>query len=126
MASVEAGPTVLTGSGPLTPAGAGVSPSSAQAYSEVIDWSVNPDVGAFGETLLAASNSTSVGQIHTSTAQYKMRAVDQGAVAPGYVYWVTSPTADFAGTFYSTASPTPIGAMLAGSVVVADSWFRTI
>lgn len=48
---------------------------------------------------------------------YKMRARDSGAAAPGYVTWVAS-TKDFAGAGYAGALPTPVGAMVAGSVIV--------
>ncbi len=59
-----------------------------------------------------------LGQVH----YYKMRAQDSGATPPGYVTWVVSGEPDFAGSGYSGGTPTPIGAMVPGSVVLADEW----
>jgi hypothetical protein len=56
------------------------------------------------------------------TRYYKMRARDSGAAPPGYVTWVVVGDPDFAGSGYSGGSPTPIGAMVVGSVVLADEW----
>lgn len=54
--------------------------------------------------------------------RYKMRAQDSGAPPPGFVTWVTSGSPDFAGAGYSGGSPTPVGPVVAGSIVVADEW----
>lgn len=56
------------------------------------------------------------------TRYYKMRAQDSGASPPGYVTWVAVGSPDFAGAGYSGGTPTPIGAMIPGSVVLADEW----
>lgn len=49
---------------------------------------------------------------------FKMRARDAGR-PPGadYIMWTSSPTPDFAGAGYGGGDPTPIGAMIPGSVV---------
>lgn len=56
------------------------------------------------------------------TVYYKMRARDSGASPPGYVTWVVQGVPDLAGAGYPGASPTPVGAMVPGSVVVASAW----
>lgn len=56
------------------------------------------------------------------TRYYKMRAQDSGAAPPGYVTWVSTGSPDFAGVGYAGGTPTPIGAMVPGSVVLADEW----
>jgi len=53
---------------------------------------------------------------------YKMRGRDSGAAPPGYVTWVVSGEPDFLGNSYSGGTPTPVGPMIIGSAVVADSW----
>lgn len=56
------------------------------------------------------------------TQRYKMRAQDGGAAPPGYVTWVVVGSPDFAGDYYSTGVPTPVGPMVAGSAVVATDY----
>jgi len=53
---------------------------------------------------------------------FKMQAEDAGAAPPGFVYWIAVGAADEAGAGYSGASPTPIGAMVLGSVRVLARW----
>jgi hypothetical protein len=53
---------------------------------------------------------------------YKMRAQDSGSAPPGYVTWVAQDAPDFAGVGYPGGSPAPVGAMVAGSAVVAVEW----
>jgi hypothetical protein len=57
-----------------------------------------------------------------TVSYFKMRAQDSGASPPGYVTWVVQDEPDFAGAGYSSGVPTPVGAMVPGSVVVAASW----
>jgi hypothetical protein len=52
---------------------------------------------------------------------YRMRARDSGAAPPGYVAW-TAIEPDFIGSGYSGGTPTPIGPMIAGSVVKLAEW----
>jgi len=57
------------------------------------------------------------------TTRHKMRAVDDGAPPPGFVVWtVTGVEPDFAGVYFSTGTPTPIGSMVPGSAVELASW----
>jgi len=49
------------------------------------------------------------------TTYFKMRAEDSGA---GYVTWLAT-TPDYAGVGYPSGTPTPVGAMVPGSAVVA-------
>lgn len=56
------------------------------------------------------------------TIKYKMRARDNGVPAPGYVTWVTTGNPDFAGAGFAGGTPTPVGAMIPGSAVIADEW----
>jgi hypothetical protein len=72
--------------------------------------------GGFGGRLLDISGGTVV------VLYYKMRAQDSGASPPGYVTWVSSGSPDFSGVGYAGGTPTPVGAMVAGSVVVAAEW----
>lgn len=55
---------------------------------------------------------------------YKMRGRDDGRT-PGsdYIIWTsTGSEADFAGAGFSGGSPTPIGSLIAASVVLLDQW----
>lgn len=61
----------------------------------------------------------------TITLYFKMRAQDSGASPPGYVTWVVQNAPDFAGAGYSGGTPTPVGAMVLGSAVVAAQWEET-
>jgi hypothetical protein len=61
----------------------------------------------------------------TTILYFKMRAQDSGASPPGYVTWVAQGAPDFAGAGYSGATPTPVGAMVVGSAVVAAQWEET-
>jgi hypothetical protein len=54
--------------------------------------------------------------------KYKMRGRDDGAPAPGYVTWISSGSPDFGGSGYPGATPTPVGNLIPGSVVVEDEW----
>jgi hypothetical protein len=52
------------------------------------------------------------------TTYFKMRALDSLA---SYVVWIAT-TPDFAGAGYLGGVPTPVGAMVVGSAVVATEW----
>ena len=52
---------------------------------------------------------------------YKMRAVDSGRPAPGYIYWVAG-FPDFDATLVGTSIPTLIGSVVAGSVTEISKW----
>jgi hypothetical protein len=52
---------------------------------------------------------------------YRMRARDSGVAPPGYVSW-TATEPDFIGNGYSGGTPTPVGPMIAGSVVKLAEW----
>ena len=84
----------------------------------------------YGE--LAGSNLsgdlTVLGDIHvppgpTATSYYKMRAQDSGSeFGPRYITWIVQDEPDFAGVGYSGGEPTPVGAMVPGSAIVATEW----
>lgn len=53
--------------------------------------------------------------------RYKMRGVDSGAPAPGYVTWEAD-VRDYAGAQSATAEPPIVGSLVGGSVVVVSQW----
>jgi hypothetical protein len=53
----------------------------------------------------------------TGVVRYKMRGQDSGATLPGFVTWVSN-SPDFEGAGYFGGTPTPIGSMIADSVVI--------
>lgn len=53
--------------------------------------------------------------------RYKMRGVDSGAPAPGYVTWEAD-IRDYAGAQSASAQPPIVGSLVGGSVVVVSQW----
>jgi len=53
---------------------------------------------------------------------FKMRAVDDGAPPPGFVTWIVTGEPDFAGVYFATGTPTPIGSMVPGSAILISTW----
>ena len=88
---------------------ADVDGTAVPAVDYYVDMAVNYVAGQYAG--LAASSPPAP----VSTMYYHMRAVDSGA---GYVFWESVGSSDFAGAGYSGATPTPVGAMVPGSVVL--------
>jgi hypothetical protein len=55
---------------------------------------------------------------------YKMRAVDDGAPAPGFVYWITS-FPDFEASLVGNSTPPLVGNVVPGSVIELTRWIAT-
>jgi len=136
MPSVEAGASVLSGAVTqnITPAGGGLSPSSAQSRSEEAASSASPDAGSFGTTFSPATSRSefsitpdagSFGITELSGAcsylgllpgltlsKFVMKAWNTNLLQ--WVFWVHSPTPDFVGSFSGYPVPDLLNIALIG------------
>lgn len=71
-----------------------------------------------GSTLAFAPGTGAVGGVRF---MYKMRGVDSGAPAPGYVTWEAD-FRDYGGAQSASAQPAIVGSLVGGSVVVVSQW----
>lgn len=69
-------------------------------------------------TLAFAPGTGAVGGVRF---MYKMRGVDSGAPAPGYVTWMAD-FRDYGGAQSASAQPPIVGSLVGGSVVVVAQW----
>lgn len=121
MASVEAGPSVLSGAQTtgITPAGGIATPvSSAHPYSmRPPDFSVNPDSGDYGLTILSGPGTIARNLAGTPLPKYRMIGMDQ--ITNGlYDTWEVTGTPDYTGGSYVGGLNTPLRSISVLSLVV--------
>lgn len=127
MVSADGGASALSGAvtPKITPAGAGVTPSSASSYSGsgLYTYSNSDEACEFGTTVLATNNGQIAGSAASVVVRYfKMRAIDPDCVTPTFRTWIVTGSPDSTGAQYIGAR---CGVSSLTNITVAESWSIT-